>query len=90
MKVGRIVGSIVVSLSLACAARATPEVDAQVANLTSEDQKVAEEARRTLEAKGADVVPVLFEKLGGRLDPATAAARSSFRQRPRLRQEKAP
>ena len=63
MKVGRIAGSIVVLLSLACTVRGGPDVDAQVANLTSEDPKAAEEARRNLEAKGADVVPVLFDKL---------------------------
>lgn len=45
------------------AVRATPDVDAQVANLTSEDTKVAGEARRNLEVMGADVEPVLFGKL---------------------------
>ena len=63
MKAGRIVGSIVVSLSLACAVRGTPDVGAHVANLPSEDAKVAEEARTKLEAMGAEVVPALFDKL---------------------------
>lgn len=63
MKAGRIAGSIVVSFLFFCAARAMPDVAPQVANLTSEDAKVAEEARQNLEAKGADVVLVLFEKL---------------------------
>lgn len=63
MKADRIAGTIMISLLLACAVRATPDVDVQVSNLTSEDAKVAGEARTKLEAMGADVVPVLFEKL---------------------------
>ena len=62
-KAARITWCIVVSLSLACITHGSPDVDAHVANLTSEDAKVAEEARHYLEAKGADVVPVLFDKL---------------------------
>lgn len=63
MKAGRIAACIVVALSLACSVRGGPDVDAHVANLSSEDPKVAEEARRYLEARGADVVPGLFDKL---------------------------
>jgi len=39
------------------------KVDDLVAQLTSEDPKIAEEARRSLEGMGAGVVPALFEKL---------------------------
>ena len=56
------VGLAVVLLP-ACAARGAPQVDALVAALTSEDAKVAEEARAKLEGMGAEVVPALFEKL---------------------------
>jgi len=68
MNARRIAWSIVGLLSLSAAACAAPEgapleIERLTQQITSEDAKVAEEARHSLEAKGADVVPVLFEKL---------------------------
>ena len=51
--------------AVACAGPegAPPEIENLTRQLTSEDAKVAEEARAKLEAMGAEVVPALFEKL---------------------------
>ncbi len=63
MNARRLRWCIGLSLSLACTARGGPDVEALVADLTSEDVKTALEAQKNLEAMGADVVPVLFDKL---------------------------
>ncbi len=70
MKTGRIGSIFLVYLSLALSVNSAkgsggnePEIETLVKSLTSEDGDSARDARRKLEAKGAEVVPVLFGKL---------------------------
>jgi len=70
MKVGRSGSIILVCLCLALSVHCArgyggneSEIETLVKSLTSEDESAAGDARRKLEEKGAEIVPVLFGKL---------------------------
>lgn len=61
-----IVGVALVNAAARAASEgAPPEIEKLTQQLTSEDAKVAQEARAKLEGMGAEVAPALFEKLPG-------------------------
>jgi hypothetical protein len=57
---------------------ASAELDRLVRALVSEDADAAREAKQRLEALGAEVVPVLFNKLPAAVAPADLPPSSSF------------